>query len=310
MPHDDRVRIAEAFRLADEVGESLWPGLKTAPFAVLLVTPDREFLVRHPQPSPDFTAAGVDPVLGQVYSRPRQFDVALLASFPAVSGVPTIVIGQPANTTVKRSTAWVLTVVHEHFHQWQSSRPGYYEAVNALGLAHGDTSGGWMLNYAFPYDRADVQAQFATMCRLLADALVQPRGEQTVRAAAAYRDARRALLRLITADDAKYLAFQVWQEGVARYTEERVAAQAAAAHTPSREFAALSDVTAYDTEAQALLARVRVQLESVKLGAAKRTAFYAVGAGEGLLLDRLAPGWRSRYLDARFDLEPLFPDAR
>ena len=37
LAHADRVRIAEAFRLADAV-EQLWPGWSEVPFAVLLVS--------------------------------------------------------------------------------------------------------------------------------------------------------------------------------------------------------------------------------------------------------------------------------
>src|SRR5260370_29548884 len=63
LPDDDRIRIAEAFRLADAVGNRVWPGWDKAPFAVLLVTPEYEFLVRHPKPSADFTSLGEDKVL-------------------------------------------------------------------------------------------------------------------------------------------------------------------------------------------------------------------------------------------------------
>ena len=170
----DRIRIAEAFRVADSLGDRLWPGWSSAPFAVLLVTPDQEFLVRHPKPTPEFTRLVGVAILGSpVWSRPRQFDVNLLASFPAVGAVPTIVIGQPENTAAKTSTGWVLTLLHEHFHQMQYAQPGYYPGVNALGLARGDQQGSWMLNFPFPYAGPAVQAQFAVMCARLDEARVR-----------------------------------------------------------------------------------------------------------------------------------------
>src|SRR5688572_29784010 len=74
MADADRVRIAEAFRLADAVGNKVWPDWDKAPFAVLLVTSDHEFLVRHPRPSKDFSGGDEDPVLKEkVWRRPRQF---------------------------------------------------------------------------------------------------------------------------------------------------------------------------------------------------------------------------------------------
>src|SRR5690348_1118177 len=94
IPTADRVRLAEAFRLADQLGDSLWPGWSRAPFAVLLVTPEREFLVRHPSPPAGFTRVGYDSLLGsEVLSRPRVFPVGLLATFPISDATPVIVVG-------------------------------------------------------------------------------------------------------------------------------------------------------------------------------------------------------------------------
>jgi hypothetical protein len=42
----DRSRLAEAFRLGDQIGDRVWPGWSQTPFAVLLVTSDTEFLIR------------------------------------------------------------------------------------------------------------------------------------------------------------------------------------------------------------------------------------------------------------------------
>ena len=44
---------------------------------------------------------------------------------------------------------------------------------------------------------------------------------------------------------------------------------------------------------------------TVKLGDAQRSAFYPVGVGEGLLLDRVNPGWRSQYSGTGFTLDGL-----
>src|SRR5207249_765319 len=79
-----------------------------------------------PRPTPDFTGLGYDSLLAtDVLVRDRHFAPNLLATFPAVAGVSTIVVGLPAATN-KNSTEWVLTLLHEHFHQLQTSRPGYY----------------------------------------------------------------------------------------------------------------------------------------------------------------------------------------
>ena len=172
----DRTRLIETFRLADRLGDRIWPGWSSAPFAVLLVTPEYEFLIRHPAPSPDFTNLGHDRELGSdVLYRRRTMAPGLLATFPAIRGsmVSTIVVGQAENTLAKTSTPWVITLLHEHFHQFQDSQPNFYPDVNALNLARGDQTGMWMLSYPFPYERAEVQMQFAKMSELLAAAVAQ-----------------------------------------------------------------------------------------------------------------------------------------
>lgn len=93
----DRTRLREAFRLGDRIGDGIWPNWTKAPFAVLLVTPEYEFLIRHPKPSADFTSLGYDAVLkSDVYYRKRNFPSHFLATFPAISGsmISTIVVGQ------------------------------------------------------------------------------------------------------------------------------------------------------------------------------------------------------------------------
>src|SRR5687767_15344770 len=167
----DRIRLIEAFRLSEKLADDLWAGWTKAPFAVLLVTSDKEFLIRHPRPSEDFTSLGYDPQLkSDVYYRDRKFATNLLATFPAVGGVSTIVIGQAENTASKTSTPWIITLLHEHFHQLQDSQPRYEETLK-LNLSGGDQTGMWMLNYPFPYASAEVSQQFTILARLLVEAL-------------------------------------------------------------------------------------------------------------------------------------------
>ncbi|MEO6526504.1 MAG: hypothetical protein ABIP93_07760 [Gemmatimonadaceae bacterium] len=304
---DDRVRLAETFRLGAELGDQLWPEWTSAPFAVLLITPEREFLLRHPRPSADFARVGYDSLLGtEVYSRARVLAPTFLATFPAVSGVPTIVVGQPGATR-KTSTAWVLTLLHEHFHQLQMSRPDYYGGVAALGLSRGDQTGMWMLDFPFPYDSSAVTARFGDLTRALRAALDSTSGNARDLKWRAVADARATLRAVIGADDEKYLAFQMWQEGVARYTELHVARWAAERFAPSAAFRALPDFTSYASAAATLDASIRSELRESDLVRSRRVLFYPVGAGTALLLDRVAPDWRARYFNRGYSLDAMLP---
>ena len=306
MDHADRVRIAEAFRLADAV-EELWPGWSEVPFAVLLVTSEREFLIRHPAPTDDFESAGHDALLDEeVHVRPRVFEQGLLATFPAVSSVPTLVIGTSEDTGLT-STHWVLTALHEHFHQLQMSDAEYYPETNGLDLSGGDESGMWMLEYPFPYDSAPVAAameQLARAARRALDSIDTPSSGEMLRQYLAERDRVRDAL---GERDYRYLSFQIWQEGIARYTQLTVAERAGAQYEPSEPFSALPDFTPYSAAAEELRETVRRELQR-SLPGLRRVFFYPIGAVEGLLLDRFRPGWRESYLDRKFYVERYFAE--
>lgn len=307
LAQTDRIRLAEAFRLAETLGNRVWPGWDQAPFAVLLVTPEHEFLVRHPSPSADFVPIGDDPVLKEkVCFRARQHPTSLLATFPAVGGVSTIVIGQAENTDSKTSTRWVITLLHEHFHQLQDSRPGNYDAVAALGLARGDQTGMWMLNYPFPYDDPGVKERFSALCRTLSGAL-SVRGQPEFAAKLeAYAAVRRAFLASLQPDDARYLAFQIWKEGIARYSEYQIASLAASDYEPSASFSGLKDFRPFQAIADGILSGIERELAQVQLEKSKRSVVYSLGAAEGLVLDAARPDWRALYFEERFSLDRLF----
>jgi hypothetical protein len=304
---DDRVRMAEAFRLEAILSERVWPGWSKSPSAVLLVTPEYEFLVRHPRPSKDFTRLGYDSLLkSEVYFRSRVNDTRLLATFPAVGGISTVVIGQPENTDAKTSTRWVVTLLHEHFHQMQDSEPDFYARVSALGLARGDETGMWMLNFPFPYENGQVKEQFSVMSRALRRAFGSRAGKDFRARLSTYLAARKHFEELLVPDDYKYFSFQVWKEGVARYTEYRIASEAAARYTPTKEFASLKDFTPFAEDARRLRERIMTDLEEMSLDKRQRTAFYPFGAAEAMLLDRANPKWRKRYFAEKFFLDRYF----
>jgi hypothetical protein len=300
LPGGDRVRLAEARRLAGAIQDSVWPGWSTAPFAVLLITDSLEYLLWHPRPSTDFRSLGYDSLLASdLLARPRTFSPNLLATFPAVGGVSTIVVGQPA-TTGKNSTAWVLTLLHEHFHQLQTSLAGYYAAVDSLQLSGGDQTGMWMLNYPFPYDSLPIQRRFAAVSEALAAAL----SDTATAALRPYATARRELRAALGDADARYLAFQLWQEGVARYVEYACARMAARGYMPSAAFAALPDYVPYAQAATRLREQVLRELRAPDLGASRRVSFYPVGAATALLLEGRIRRWREQYLTRLLTLEP------
>lgn len=304
----DRVRIAEVYRIGEKLQDRLWPGWSSAPFSMLFITDDHEFLIRHPKPNGEFRSVGYDDLLkSEVFVRPRRFQKNFLATFPAFGRGPVIVIGKAENTSDRTSTRWVFVALHEHFHQLQYSQPTYYTDVDALDLSGGDTTGMWQINFPFPYKRADVAGRFGELTsKLLAAYEARPSDRES--GLDEYLATRREFASMLSAADYRYASFQLWQEGIARYTQYRMAELAARSLKPSRRFRSLPDHTSFDTEAKRILKMTTDEMRSLDLATWERVVFYPFGGIEGLLLDKVNPGWRDRYFSDKFALEKFYGD--
>ncbi len=300
IPHDDAVRISEFYSLASHLQDKLWPGWSKTPDPLLLITPMTEFVTNFPAPPKGFTK-----VAGDFYARPRQFPTNLLATFPPFGPPAVIVIGEPSGTEAKTSTRWLLVLMHEHFHQLQYEQPGYYDAVQKLGLSHGDKAGMWMLNYPFPYEKAEVAQGFAHLRDLLLAALEQPDQSKFQPLAADYVRERTRIFGDLSPEDHKYLSFQLWQEGTARYMQIK-AAEAAADYDPTSAYKALADYEPFPAYAAKARRDTLNELRGADLVRMKRVFFYSFGAAEGLLLDRINPQWKEHYLKHLLTTDPLF----
>jgi hypothetical protein len=308
MEYADRARLAEVFSLAESLREQIWAGWSDVPFVVLLVTDSHEFLINHPYPPDEYETLGHDDLIGadiRARANGGQFSTGFLATFPAVRGVNTVVIGQPENTG-KNSTTWAIVALHEHFHQLQYTRPWYYDSVTGLDLAKGDETGMWQLNYPFPYTEDAVGEAFADYKAALEAALEADAGDESV--LNVFLDTRARLREVIGEDNYRYLSFQLWQEGVARHTEYAVAALASSMHEPLPAFTELPDFVSYDEARQALADNHAQEMAKMDLAESQRVVFYPIGASEAMLLDKYRPGWKARYFAEPFYLDRYFAE--
>jgi hypothetical protein len=283
--------IADSRALAGRHGDSIWPGYSSAPFGFVYVTTERETLFCDPRVPDGFTAGphvnalNCPSAVGPTSWRQPY----LLAAMPAF-GPPSVIVMGSASATGRSQADWELTILHEHFHQWQSALPGYYDRVAALDLAGGDETGMWMLNYPFPYANGAVAALHADAAQALSAALNAAPGAALDAAAAAYLRRRAAFQAAVSVQDWRYFEFQLWQEGVARWTEITIGAR--------------SDKAEIRAAAASMRQHVIDSLTASDLARDGRVAVYSMGAGEAMLLDRSNPGWRACY-GQRLDLGTL-----
>jgi len=300
----ERLCIAEAIKIAERYSSSLWKDFDKTPFTLLLVTDDYEFLIRHPNPSEDFTFLKYDPLLkSDIYYRDTKFSTGFLATFPAVNGINCIVVGTPENTG-RNTSEWIITLLHEHFHQYVYNSSNYYKAVNTLDLANGDNTGMWMLNYPFPYqDEAVITAFKSYTSALKTLSLIDDKESSAFKTSyASYQKNRTNFKASISDKDYRYFSFQLWQEGISRYTEIKFLEEMHN-YEVSASIKKLKDFVDFNYYLKALLKTETKKLESYHLAKNKRVCFYALGMAEGLILDKLKPNWRSNYLNEKFFLE-------
>jgi hypothetical protein len=302
----DRIRIKEANIISSKYGDNIWKGYNDVPFIIILVTDSIEFLIDHPNPSDDYIFLINDEVLdSKIYYLKTQFNPQFLATFPAVNGLSCIVVGTPENTN-KNSSEWIITLLHEHFHQYQSTHPGYYENINQLSLSGGDQTGMWMLNYPFPYESIAIKDQFKSFTESLYLSVTSINNKDFEKKLMLYIKERERLKNVMPAADYRYFSFQLWQEGLARHTEY-IFLDLLKNYTPSKEISALPDFEPFGALKKKMYDEEMKKLKENNLDQSQRNSFYTVGFAEGILLDKLNKDWRSRYFEDMFYIERYSP---
>lgn len=287
--------IAEVRDFAKSTGDRLWPGYGTAPFEFLLVAGDREELFCRTSVPEGFKPDGIDSASGCAkYVRPRtSLPNNLLAALPIFGPPSTIVMGTPESTG-RTKAEWTRTILHEHFHEWQDSLPDIFARIGSLDLAGDDKTGMWMLNFPFPYSDPAIVSAFDHASHLLG-AAVDARGTPAFRSALTrYLAARAKLAKAAGPKNWRYAEFELWKEGIARWTEIEL----------GKEFPD-PDVRA---SALALDQKTRAWLGKPDLAGAGREFVYPYGASEAMLLQACDPNWRARYLSV-LALGPLLEEA-
>lgn len=268
-----------------------WPGYAETPFQIILVGTEYEYLFYPAAAADGFESLGKEPITGSLsFMRKRTFSSGFLATFPASGGISTIVVGYPENTPRPQIDDWSLTLLHEHFHQYQADAKDYYTRVDLLELANGDQTGMWMLNYPFPYDKQPTKAANAAMALSQAIKAIGTQNEK-----AKFRifvKKHKAFRQSFAAKDWRYFAFQCWQEGVARFAEY--------------DIGKVSKNPLWQAGAEKIYADITRELEKFDLAKDERVAIYPYGAGMAILAARHVKNFREGYLSLPLSLDPLF----
>ena len=113
---------------------------------------------------------------------------------------------------------------------------------------------------------------------------------------------RKHLKDVLKPADYRYLSFQIWQEGMAKYTEYKFLELLATDSIP-KVYNTLSDFIPYKELKEHFFRSEISNLTNLLLNKAHRVAFYSLGFAEGLLLDELNKDWEKEYLEKKFFIE-------
>ncbi|HSP14139.1 MAG TPA: hypothetical protein VLV78_05245 [Thermoanaerobaculia bacterium] len=305
------VRLNEAFRIAGVLGPRVWPGFTATDAPVILIDGESEYLLNIDGAAEGFTASAQTFRGRPVYVRPRVFPPNLRASFPAVMGRATVVMGTPSGSGTRGDGAiWTVTVVHEMFHVFAYNH-GEPEKVAALAIGP-PREAQWQLDYPFPYhDERVRRAMHVAGCDLYR--CIESSADLPYESGVA-DEAVHTLGDLLDAafpgrKDLAYARFVATKEGVARYFEYRVAELAARDYSPTPDYAKLDGTDAFAMAWDNFYKAMPFQIKHLGNVSQSRSEFYSLGLGLALVLDRIEPEWQKRYFESGVWLDGQLHDA-
>jgi hypothetical protein len=307
LSQEDVALINETFHFQKTLGNQFWTGWSELKIPIIYITKDYEYAVNFQKKLTGFESVSSHHFPDKnVQSRKRTFDPKAEASFD-IEGINAVVMGSPANIG-KSSSQWVITAAHEMFHVYQTSR-GSMQKVKTLKLGS-ETDASWQLNFPFPYKDEDVMRLIHLQGYSIYLGITSQDDEDAKYNAGTALDAilvyRNFLKTLGGERNYQYSKFQEWSEGIARYTEYKMAEAAAnSKYQPTAAFRQSKDFKSYkqlwDENYKSQLFPIKHSGRAVR----SRTLFYYLGLGKGLLLDRLMPDWKTYYFGEEVWLDDL-----
>jgi hypothetical protein len=345
----DKARAAEALHLRRELGDSLWPGWGTADIAMIFYNEEYAFLTGFADPPagwvkiPEFESRGGpweavpnDSFEGREYFRqslatsgvtPEAFivrigdrwvsniltadwmEIQLGNEFQGMAPsflqpvIPYRLAARLFLSAAGGHDLYICVTLHESFHAYQAM-------VNRDRLLAAETV--YNGNAArYPYDDSFFAGDWRKELDLLADAVRAKSDLESAdfaRQFLARRDQRRSSAKL----DASLIDLErlkEWEEGLAKYTELGIwrLAFTSSSYLPLPSMAGDPGFSNYEKFTQIWDQQIQ-QIHSMGKDDGD-TRFYYSGLAQAAILDRLAPGWRTRILTENIWLEDLLREA-
>jgi len=320
----DKVRLAEAYHLKEELGEEIWPGFTNLDAPVIIWNDDYEFLFGMDSPPSEWEAVPNEDFDGKLYFRrpadqPQNFAVLVGDQWAAslftkyqldreliegIGGLLPPVISEifPYTIIIQPSEMQITGVQHEIFHVYQavmvpekfSEAEGAYQVDERYWELDVEMKTAWKEETELLIKAVDASTD-GDAAELAQDFLIQ-------------RSQRRRENGL----DESLIAYEnsiEWLEGTAKYVELHSWETAGRVpdYEPLKEIQSDPDFKAYqnfERQWEQALRQTRRQA-----GVEGDVRFYYTGLLQAYLLDRLMPDWKDRIMDETTTLEGLLHEA-
>lgn len=292
----DKAEVEAALELKSSGGDSIWPGYAAARTPIVLFGPRYEFFMGPGRPPSGWAIVAGDDFGGRPYFRREAKDAqafAVKVGKEWTGCAPTLALMNGKSPLKLGADIHVVMILHETFHAFQADKaPGRFRAALA----------DYKSESRYPFKDKDFAAAWTEEGAALAAALKAADNDGAARLARKFLEVRQARRERVPLD-ADLLAYEQdieWLEGLAEYAELGFY-ELAGRGGPPPSSAGIRFATRLPFMLQWDFVRLERQLGSQD----GDLRFYLSGMAQARLLDRFAPGWKSKTPLERVRLEDL-----
>ena len=300
LQQEDVEVITEAFNLWKTKGEQVWEGWTKINIPFIYRKKNYEYWINFPSSIKE-KGKFIEKIQNmEVYGKAIE-NKNVIAASQDIYNISAVVLSSPKISEMTKEE-WIITAIHEMFHVFQSSDKTYQNEIKNLDLAYGNDAS-WMLNYPFPYKDNSLKTISHMQGYLLYKINQSDDFKENMYDCFLLKDIlslyKTAIIQKYGNDkNYKYSNFQQSVEGVAKYTELKMAEIAVTDYKPLSPNIHFTDI--YTNQINVI--------RHCGKGTGGRLTFYYLGLGKCLVLDKINPDWKKSYFTTAW-LDEIFNES-